>query len=186
MFGKYTLLTLDDSSGKTVIIKITRLPPEIANLPECPSNTTVDSLNIVSTLGRHDVVVDNTILDIGTVIKVKCTIGEFRHVKQLDLQRIRVVESTEEEVAWWKEVVKWKKDVLGSPWKLSREQIHKLDATEAEKRRKRREDERAAEEKVREKVLRRAKRAEKRKVYEEKAEMKRRKEELKMNRGALV
>jgi hypothetical protein len=186
MFGKYALLTLDDGSGKNIIVKITRLPDQITKSIDCPANTTVDNLNIVSNLGRFDAVVDNTILDIGMVVKVKCTIGEFRNVKQLDLQRIRVVRSTEEEVEWWEDVIRWKRDVLGSPWKLSQTQVAELNAAEAEKRRKRREEERAAEEKAKQKALRHAKRAEKRKTYDEKTDMKRRKEELEMNRGALI
>jgi hypothetical protein len=186
MYGKYALLTLDDGSGKNIVVKITRLQPQNTNPVDYPTNTNVDNLNIVTNLSRFDVVVENTVLDIGTVVKVKCTVSEFRNVKQLDLQRIRVVETTEEEVEWWEEVIKWKRDVLGSPWKLSQEQIAKLNATEAKRRMKRREEEQAAEEKARQKALRRAKRAEKRKQYEEKAEMKRRKEELEMNRGALI
>jgi hypothetical protein len=186
MFGKYVLLTLDDGSGATIVIKITRLPLEIVKSIDCPANTTVDNLNIISELGRFDVVVDNTILDIGTVVKVKCTIGEFRQVKQLDLQRIKVVRTTEEEVEWWDEVVHWKRDVLGTPWVLSKQEMDKLYAAEAEKRQQRRDEDRAAEERQRDKMVRRAKRAEKRKGYEEKAERKRRREELEMNRGALI
>jgi hypothetical protein len=186
MFGKYALLTLDDGSGATIVLKITRLPSTITDSTDCPSNTTVDNVNVVSDLGRYDVVVDNKTLDIGTVIKVKCTIGEFRNVKQLELQRIRIVTTTEEEVEWWEEVIKWKRDTLGSPWVLSKEQIAELNATEAEKRKSRREAEEAAEEKARRKATRRAKRAEKRKGYDQEAEMKRRKEELDMNKGALI
>jgi hypothetical protein len=186
MFGKYTLLTLDDGSGATIVLKITRLAPTVANSIDCPSNTTVDNLNIISDLGQYDVVVDNKILDIGTVIKVKCTIGEFRNVKQLEVQRIRIVTSTEEEVEWWEEVIKWKRDILASPWVLSKEQITRLNTYEAEKRVRRREIEQAAEEKARQKAFRRAKKAEKRKGHDEGLEMKRKEEELEMNRGALI
>jgi hypothetical protein len=186
LFGKYALLALDDGSGSNVSVKITRLPPEIRNPVVCPSNTTVDNLNIVAKLGRYDVVVDDTVLDIGTVVKIKCTISEWRQAKQLELKRIHIVRSTADEVKAWEEVVRWKRDILGKPWVLSQEQLQELEAAERESRRKRRMKERAGEERTRQSVAKRARRAEKMRLYEQKAEKKRRHEEVIMNAGALV
>lgn len=146
----------------------------------------MDNLSIVAKLGCYDVIVDNTILDIGTVVKVKCTISEWRQTKQLELKRIHIVRSTADEVKAWQEVVRWKRDVLGKPWVLSKKQLLDLEAAEAEIRRQRRSEERAEEERQRQKVAKKARRAEKMKVFEEKAEKKRRQEEVIMNAGALI
>jgi len=76
----------------------------LANHVDNASNTTVENLNIVSQIGVFDVLVDGyKRLDIGTVIKVKAVIGEFRHVKQLELKRIYVIRTTGEEMKEWAE-----------------------------------------------------------------------------------
>jgi hypothetical protein len=160
------------------------LAPEIAESVDCPSNTTVSNLNIVEGLGRYDVVVDGTVLDVGVVIKVKCTIGEFRGVKQLDLKRIWTVRSTEEEAREWGEIAKWR-NVLDGPWVLSSKQLRELEVGEATERRRRRDAERVRQEKERARAEKRARWKEKMVKSEEKAERTRRKEEVMMNAGAL-
>lgn len=55
-------------------------------------------------------------VDVGTVVKVKGGIGEFRGTKQLCLERIAVVESTDAEVRAWEEGVRFRCEVLAGPW----------------------------------------------------------------------
>ncbi|KAF2426610.1 hypothetical protein EJ08DRAFT_637864 [Tothia fuscella] len=186
LFGKYALLALDDGSGANATVKITRLPAEITNSIDCPSNTEVDNLNIISSLGRFDISVDDTVLDIGTVVKVKCTISEFRGTKQLDLKRVHVVKSTSEEVKAWEDVVKWKRDVLSKPWVLTPKELNDLETSERALRRMKRLEERAEEEHQRVRVVKKAKRKEKMRLHEEKVEKRRRQEEVIMNAGALL
>ncbi|KAL5387871.1 hypothetical protein DPSP01_003269 [Paraphaeosphaeria sporulosa] len=183
---RYTTLTLDDGSGDTLEVKIKRLPPELYNPVDSPSNTEVDNLDVLSGLGRFDVTVDGHTVDVGTVIKVKGTISEFRGLKQLELKRIWVVSATDEEVKFWKALATFKKETLGKPWHLS--------STEGEKLKKRLKfEQRKAREYERQRAVHEAKKIEQRKARAEyvaqkeaKYEMRRRKEEIIMNAGALI
>ncbi|KAF2753989.1 hypothetical protein EJ05DRAFT_504592 [Pseudovirgaria hyperparasitica] len=184
--ARFTLFTIDDSSGSTLEIKVPRLPAEIADSPECPSNTAIDNLNVHTALGIFDVVVDDIVLDIGTVVSTKGIVCEFRGIRQLDLKRIKVLKTTLEEARLWANMSKFKNDVLNQSWVLTPEERAKLDlraAAEEEKdrrkqkewavyRNKKAERKRLAEEKRREKA--------------EKYERRRLREEEKMNQGALI
>jgi hypothetical protein len=124
-------------------------------------------------------------LDIGTVIKVKAVIGEFRYVKQLELKRIYVLRTTAEEVKEWAEVARWKRDVLSKPWVLTPERLRELDGEDARERRKQRDVERKNVEykKVKEEKL--AKKRERVERHEAKAEKRRKQKEEELNKGAL-
>jgi hypothetical protein len=184
--NKYTLLELDDGSGAIITVKITRLAPELANHSDCSSNTTVSNVNVIAELGRYEVLVNNVPLDIGTVVKVKCTISVFRNVRQLELKRIWVLKSTIDEIAEWEEGAIFKRQVLSRPWILSRDRLRELQKAEVDKRKKREEVERMEDKRMNYEAVKKAKRAERRKEHEERKEAKRRKEETFLNVGAII
>jgi len=126
IFDRYVLLTIDDGSGSTIVVKIKRLATNISAAIDCPSNTSVSNVNVRAGLGFFNVQIDDTTLDIGTVVKVKCTIEEFRGVKQLDLQRTSVVKTTAEEIKAWSGLSHFNKTVLSSPWVLTNEELEIL------------------------------------------------------------
>ena len=179
-------MTLDDGSGSTIVVKITRLPPNIAESAECPSNTNVDNVNMRMEVGSFDVIVDGQVLDIGSVVKVKCTIDEWKGTKQLELKRIRIVFSTDEEIRTWEELARWKRDIIGAPWVLESETLRNLEQEDRNERKKRWENDRVKEEKRRAHMAKRKEREARHKAYETKWERRRRKEEIIMNTGALV
>lgn len=130
--------------------------------------------------------VDHQCLDIGSVVKAKGTISEFRGIKQLDLKRIWVVSTTNEEAQAWAETAAYKQKVLSIPWHISsREHKRITDEIKAEKRKAHEDKKQAAE-----RELKRARRKKEKEVYlaqrEVKLESRRRKEETMMNSGALV
>lgn len=183
---RYTTLTLDDGSGATLEVKIKRLLPEIHNPVDNPSNTEVDNVNVISGLGYFDVTVNGQIVDIGTAIKVKGTVSEFRGFKQLELKRIWIVATTNEEVKFWEALATFKERILGTPWHLSKAEGEKIkkDIKVERKREK---------EYARQKALHEAKKLEQRKARAEylaqkeaKYEIRRRKEDIMMNAGALT
>jgi len=183
---RFTILTIDDGSGATIELKIIRLNDLEYNPVESPSNTVVDNLHIVSGLGRFDITVDNHRLDIGTVIKAKCTISEFRNKKQLDLKRVSVVETTNDEVKAWQEMVAFKRDVLSTPWRVSARR-HKIIKDEIRAQRK------IEEEYERKKMEYEQKKRERRRQYDEymakwnlKYERERQRLEFLMDAGALI
>lgn len=137
---RLALFTLDDGSGATIEIKIQRLDPSVSSSVNCPSNTAVENVNIDARLGVFDVIVDGSRLDIGTVAKVKCSISEFRKTRQLELKRISLVDTTDEEVKAWKELAVFRRQVLGKPWVLSAEEMKAADEQVQRKKRKKRKD----------------------------------------------
>jgi Skp family chaperone for outer membrane proteins len=137
-------------------------------------------------LGIFEVVVDDQPLDIGSVVKAKCTISEFRGNKQLELQRISVITTTDEEARAWAETAAFKQAVLSCPWHISsaeHKQIkHKIKTDEKKEREYAR---RKAEYEVKKEEHRLAREA----YYaqrEKKLEARRRKEEVMLNSGALI
>jgi hypothetical protein len=183
---KYTTLTIDDGSGENIEVKIVRLTPDIYNPVESPSNTTIPNVDVVSTFGVFEVTVDHQPLDIGSVIKAKGTISEWRGKKQLELKRAWVLSTTNEEARAWAEMATFKENVLSKPWRLTSAEHKKIvQDIESERRKvKRYETELAAYE---------AKKKEHRRAREEyvakrdaRLEAKRRKDEVMMNAGALI
>lgn len=100
-------------------------------------------------------------VDVGSVVKVRGGLGLFRAERQMQLERMSIIRTTNEEAAAWAETTAFRKDVLDTPWVVSEEEEKRarrkaegLDreerAREERKRRKRREREegkRAAAEK---------------------------------------
>ncbi|KAF1957072.1 hypothetical protein CC80DRAFT_491909, partial [Byssothecium circinans] len=185
---KYTVLTIDDGSGATIELKIVRLTADIYNAAKHPSNTTVGNVDVVSALGVFEVMIGGEQVDIGTVVKAKGTISEFRGAKQIELKRAWIVRTTDEEAQAWSEMAKFKKDVLSKPWRLTSTE-HKQILKDMKKEKKKQEE---YEEYKRAKAAHEAKKAARRKVEEKererkeaKLESRRRKEEVIMNAGAL-
>ncbi|KAF1845225.1 uncharacterized protein K460DRAFT_105256 [Cucurbitaria berberidis CBS 394.84] len=185
---KYTVLTIDDGSGANIELKIVRIPPAEHNPGDAASNTTIttiDNVNVVSQFGVFEVMVDNQPLDIGTVIKAKGTISEFRGIKQLDLKRVWIVATTNEEAHAWAEAAAFKQDVLSTPWHIDSAEHKKIKSMiKAEKKKLQDYEIRKAEHEAKKKEQKEA-----RELYmaqrEARLELRRRKEEVMMNAGAL-
>lgn len=172
---RYTVLTIDDGSGANIDLKIVRIPPLEHSPVDTSSTTTIGNVNVVSRLGIFKVLVNQQSLDIGTVIKAKGTISEFRGIKQLDLKRIWVVTSTNEEAQAWAEVAAFKQAVLSRPWHISSTEGKKIKSSiRAEKKKEQDFQRREADHQV------------KIKEREARLETRRRKEEAMMNAGALL
>ncbi|KAF2874340.1 hypothetical protein BDV95DRAFT_604524 [Massariosphaeria phaeospora] len=183
---KYTVLTLDDGSGSTIEVKIIRLVAEVYNAVESPSNTVIDNVNVISEFGVFEVTVDHQQLDIGTVIKTKCTISEFRGSKQLELKRAWVVPTTNDEAQDWAETAAFKQSVLSVPWRMSSAERKRIRAEDKAEEKTHAEHERLkAEHAVKRKEQRKA-RDEYLAQREAKLEFINRKERVMMDAGALI
>lgn len=55
-------------------------------------------------------------MDVGSIVKAKGGISEFRGTKQMSLERLAVVETTDAEVGTWEEGVRFRMEVLAGPW----------------------------------------------------------------------
>lgn len=128
---------------------------------------------------------DNQRLDIGTVIKAKGIISEFRGIKQLDLKRIWIISTTNEEAQAWAETAAFKQKVLSDPWYLNSTERKKIKGRIKSDKKKMQEYERLKAEHEAKKNEQKAAREAHMAQREAKLEMRRRKEEAMMNSGAL-
>lgn len=183
---KYSALTLDDGSGATIELKIVRTIQGESSSKVPASNTTISNVNVISRFGVFEIMVDNQILDIGTVLKAKGTISEFRGVKQMELKRIQIVSSTDEEAQAWAETAAFKTRTLSIPWRVTSAQHSEIKSRiKAEKKRAKDYDRRVREyelKKTEHVVAKAAQLAQK----EAKRETRRRREEAMMNAGAIL
>lgn len=183
---KYSALTLDDGSGSTVELKIVRTVPGDSNSKVPSSNTAVSNVDVISQFGVFEIMVDRRRVDIGTVLKAKGTISEFRGVKQLELKRIQIVPSTDEEAQAWAETAAFKTRTLSVPWRVTSAQHSEIKSRiKAEKKKAKDYDRRVREYEMKKReheAIRAAQLAQK----EAKRETRRRREEAMMNSGALL
>ena len=166
---KYAILTIDDGSGATICVKVVRRHLQDPDNPvDCLENTEVPNLNIISSLGVFEPALGPNLLDIGTVVKIKGTLEEYRGVKQIDLKRISIVKTTDEEVKAWAELAEFRTTVLSKPWNLSNREITKLRNDEADREKREKEHDRQRAERHRQKKARCAEYMEKKQQHDQK------------------
>lgn len=178
-----TLLTLDDSSGECINVKIVR--KDASKITAGESNTAVKNVDVHSSIGAFEVRIDDTPIGVTTVVKAKCTVSKFRDARQLDLKRISVIRDTDEEVAAWRAQVQFKRDVLSKPWVLTSEERATFDMRKVD-------EEKAARYQAKKDQIKRVahrerkmEREEKRRLHDERTEQKRRAAEERLNKGAI-
>lgn len=64
-------------------------------------------------------------MDVGTVVDIKGSIALFRDEKTVKIEKVRMLRSTEEEVALWERRMAFRRDVLARPWVLSEKQVRR-------------------------------------------------------------
>lgn len=120
------IYTVDDSSG-VCIECLVDVPRADAALTTAVAVAKVDSKN----LGKIDLtppapkrVVSNDV-DVGTIIDVKGGLSLFRGHKQINILKATVLRSTEQEVAFWEKIRKFRHDVLEKPWQLTDKEVRR-------------------------------------------------------------
>jgi hypothetical protein len=64
-------------------------------------------------------------VDVGSVVKIKGGISTFRDQKQIEIIKVEVLKSTDQEVRCWNEVLQFRREVLEVPWTVSKKQEEK-------------------------------------------------------------
>ncbi|KAH8203640.1 hypothetical protein TruAng_002170 [Truncatella angustata] len=83
-------------------------------------------------------------IDVGMVVDVKGNLKLFREQKQIKIQKMQRVRSTNQEVQFWNKIKEFRANVLDTPWVLEKKMLRRLekenksDANSREKERKRR------------------------------------------------
>lgn len=176
--GRYTLLTIDDASGVNLEVKIERKAEMREGEAEWTENSLTEGVDVFVEMGLPIVVLNGKRVEIGEVIMVKGTLTTFRSEKQMVVKRLRRVTDTNEEAIWWSAMADWKRTTLSRPWVIAAEDMARVDKElKKEKHMSKKEQKHDLE------------RAQRKKEWEEqhadRMEVKRSREEEKMNRHAL-
>lgn len=106
-FPHRRIYTVDDSDGLCIEC--------VADVPKLDSH---ESAMAAATTIPKDV-------DVGTVVDVKGGLALFRGNKQIKIEKMTVLRSTDEEVVLWEKARQFRGDVLDKPWKLTDREIRR-------------------------------------------------------------
>ncbi|KXT16657.1 hypothetical protein AC579_8055 [Pseudocercospora musae] len=174
--GRYVLMTLDDSSGANIEIKLERGAGKVSEngFKEYLPITDLHNVLVRVEMGLPIVTLDRTILELGTIVIAEGQIGSYMHNRQMVLSRLQRVPDTRAEAQHWAKAAVWKGLILSKPWVLSTEKMLELDQNACQEARK----------ELKEQTHRKKKSA-KREMLNEQREKRRELEEVQMNKGAL-
>ncbi|GKT86309.1 OB-fold nucleic acid binding domain-containing protein [Colletotrichum tofieldiae] len=154
------IYTVDDSSGACIecVVALKSPPSSDASAPKPNTNGWFSSNR-----PQPQPPADCVDVDVGSVVDVKGGLATFREEKQIKIEKLRILRSTEQEVALWERRTRFRNEVLLQPWVLSDKQIRRCkkeemrdttgdDGEERRRRKKRREESRKAEEEMRQKA----------------------------------
>lgn len=114
-----TIFTLDDSSG--MCIECTSLTPRPSRFSTIP---------VVEKVGKYGPTpakpkIPWEDMDVGVVVIIKGGVTTFRNQKQIDIVKVEVLRSTDEEVKVWNNVLGFRQNVLSTPWVLTKREENK-------------------------------------------------------------
>ncbi|KAL8741136.1 MAG: hypothetical protein Q9184_008420 [Pyrenodesmia sp. 2 TL-2023] len=172
VYPNRVVMTLDDSSGLTIDVFCRK---EVNNA--LALNTAVESHQTIN-LNNGSRYVENKHtyttnegfrislkdIDIGSVVKIKGGISEFRGEKQVTLERISVVRTTNEEASAWAENATFYDEILSKPWVVGerKQQEARVEAEGVKRERQARRDRKRRKKAPEEKEERKARREQER------------------------
>jgi Telomere regulation protein Stn1 len=128
-FHNRRIYTVDDSSGSTIecVVKVPQPPAgsdralgaKQESVAAKASKTTVAETN-----QEQSQKLDSEV-DVGHIIDIKGGVGIFRDMKQILVEKITHLRSTEQEVRFWEKVTQLRNEVLNQPWVLSEREVRK-------------------------------------------------------------
>ncbi|KAL1877328.1 hypothetical protein VTK73DRAFT_8781 [Phialemonium thermophilum] len=116
------IYTLDDSSGETIQCVVNK--PRSASTTDPKSAPSVprgaNASKDASAGTGPDIDSD---IDVGDVVDVRGGVNEIRALKQICVQKVVHLRSTEQEVRVWNKIAQFRRDVLDEPWILDKKAI---------------------------------------------------------------
>ncbi|KUI69509.1 Protein stn1 [Cytospora mali] len=64
-------------------------------------------------------------VDVGTVVDVKGGLALFRGNKQIKTEKVTVIRSTEQELAYWEKIQAFRREVMDRPWRLTDKEVRR-------------------------------------------------------------
>ncbi|KAH9884082.1 hypothetical protein F4778DRAFT_575172 [Xylariomycetidae sp. FL2044] len=113
------IYTVDDSTGMCIECSLAIPKPVVSGHQK-------DAVNNQATgATKDDFPVAPTDIDIGIVVDVKGSITLFRNQKQIKIQKLQRIRSTDQEVHFWNKIRDFRKDVLSQPWVLDKKEVRR-------------------------------------------------------------
>ncbi|KAI1436226.1 hypothetical protein GGR50DRAFT_693412 [Xylaria sp. CBS 124048] len=136
----HRVYTVDDSSGKCIECALA--------IPNATDNKTNprDSTHVAVTVATPTAAMPSipTDIDVGTTVDVKGSVKLFRGQRQIKIQKVTRVLSTNQEVLFWNKIRDFHRDVLSEPWVLQDREVRRcrklqqVEAAELEEKKTRR------------------------------------------------
>lgn len=117
------IMVLDDSSGVNIVLTCEREKSALPQVDHTSSASTTLSNPAAPAIGSTATgrKIDLTGIDVGVVVKAKGGISTFREERQMSLERVEIVKTTNEEVAAWAENTTFHRNILDKAWIISGE-----------------------------------------------------------------
>ncbi|KAI7777715.1 ob-fold nucleic acid binding domain-containing protein [Diaporthe eres] len=108
-FPHRRVYTVDDSDGLCIecVADVSKLD---SNEPAKPATATIPK---------------DVDVDVGSVVDVKGGLALFRGNKQIKIEKMTVLRSTDEEVVLWEKARQFRGEVLDKPWKLTDREVRR-------------------------------------------------------------
>lgn len=136
------VFTIDDSSGACIETFATFTPPP---KPDHSADATVKAANggaidakgskskantVAAKTGtleedRPKITLPYDDLDVGHVVDIKGKLSTFRDEMQIEIIRLTTLKSTEQELVLWERRTEFRRQVLETPWNLTKDQIRR-------------------------------------------------------------
>ncbi|KAI0009227.1 hypothetical protein F4779DRAFT_627926 [Xylariaceae sp. FL0662B] len=111
--------TVDDSTGECIeCSKDIPKPVDAERQDHAGGATTTDDTKGTAPEGQLDI-------DVGMVVEVKGGLKLFRDRKQIKIQKLQQVRSTNQEVQFWNKIRDFRTSVLGRPWVLGEKEVRR-------------------------------------------------------------
>ncbi|ETS78011.1 hypothetical protein PFICI_10073 [Pestalotiopsis fici W106-1] len=111
--------TVDDSTGVCIECTISISPPAPADGEKADKDA-----EQAAEQAALDPYAD---IDVGMVVDVKGNLSLFRDEKQIKIQKMQQVKSTNQEVEFWNKIKSFRSDILGKPWVLEKKVLRRLE-----------------------------------------------------------
>lgn len=149
-FATRRVYTIDDASGAGVecsCVLPAPTPASINLLPGVTSTSKTESSNTATQPTKIEIKsaepqsvtnpsIPYGIIDVGTTLKIRGRVGNFRDIVQVEVVNATVVKDMDVEVKFWDEALKFWTDVIGKEWVLSEEVVEEMGRKEERRRKK--------------------------------------------------
>lgn len=121
-FGTRRVYTVDDSTGACIACMVI-LPDLELDLKRGNEDGAATKKNVQVEAMSGLLTNPFESIDVGSVVDVKGGMSTFREEKQITIEKMLTVRSTEQEMALWEKRARFRKEVLNKPWVLRNRDI---------------------------------------------------------------